>query len=420
MKAEIIAVGSELLLGQITNTNAQFISKQLAELGIDVYFQTVVGDNQTRLLECLNISQKRSDLIILTGGLGPTKDDLTKETVASMYQTTLVSDEVALQSIVAFFKNRNIEMTENNKKQALVLRGSTVLANHFGMAPGMYFQQGSKAVVLLPGPPKEMEPMFINELVPLLEQQLPQREKISSRVLRFFGIGESILETKLERLLDAQSNPTIAPLASDGEVTLRLTVKEANDLKAQVLLDETEQAIMDIVGEFFYGYDQITIMDVLFRQLKQDKLTIAAAESLTGGLFSYEMTNFSGASSVFVGSTVAYSSKVKEKQLNVSKEVIEQFGVVSPDCAKQMAVAAKELYNSDIAISFTGVAGPTKQENKDVGTVYIGIVGKEAEPMAYPIVLQGSRQAIRVRTVKYGCYYLLKEMKRWKILNDKL
>ncbi|GAF63581.1 damage-inducible protein A [Bacillus sp. TS-2] len=414
MRAEIIAVGSELLLGQILNTNARFISKELALLGIDNYYQSVVGDNALRLKEVLETAKKRSDFIILTGGLGPTKDDLTKETVAELFHTGLSYHEDALASIESFFAKRNRVMTENNKKQALVLKHSKVLENHFGMAPGMLFEKEQKMIALLPGPPKEMEPMFLNQLKPLLELKMNHQATLTTRVLRFFNIGEAELETKVLDLIEAQSNPTIAPLAGDGEVTLRLTVKHKDANMAKLLLDETEAKITERVGDYLYGYDHTSLKEQLFLQLKKQNLTISAAESLTGGLFSGALTDFSGSSEVFIGSIIAYSTNVKEYHLQVSKEIIDGVGVVSEEAALAMAQSVKEKFGSDIGISFTGVAGPNKQENKEVGTVFIGIVGKEKEQsVTYRLQLHHTRQAIRERTIKYGCFYLLNELKRW-------
>lgn len=260
MNAEIIAVGSELLLGQIANTNAQFLSKQLAEIGINVYYHTVVGDNPARLADVIKISQSRSDLIIFTGGLGPTKDDLTKETIAKMLDKQLVFDEDALHSIEDYFKRTNRHMTENNKKQALVIDGSTILPNDHGMAPGMALEVNKITYMLFPGPPKELNPMFLSYGAPFLLESLGVVERIESRVLRFFGIGESQLETELEDLIDNQTNPTIAPLAGDGEVTIRLTAKHSSLEAANQLLDETEAEILKRVGPFLYGYDSTSLV----------------------------------------------------------------------------------------------------------------------------------------------------------------
>ncbi|MFS0863893.1 competence/damage-inducible protein A [Fredinandcohnia sp. 179-A 10B2 NHS] len=411
MNAEIIAVGSELLLGQIANTNAQFLSKQLAELGINVYFHTVVGDNASRLEDVIKISQSRSNLIIFTGGLGPTKDDLTKETIAKVLSRKLVINSDALRSIEDFFLKTNRHMTENNKKQALVLEGSKVLPNDHGMAPGMGLQVGEITYMLFPGPPKELNPMFLTYGSSYLLQQIGEVERIESRVLRFFGIGESQLETEIDDLIDNQTNPTIAPLASDGEVTLRLTAKHQSTEVAKKLLDETENQIVERVGSFLYGYDSTSLVDELMSKLQEMNLTISSAESLTGGLFAEELTNISGASSVVKGGVVCYTNEVKEQVLQVRKSTLEQKGAVSNETAEELAINVRKLLKSDIGISFTGVAGPSESEGKPVGTVYIGISYLNNPTKIIPLQLAGSRQGIRTRTVKYGCYYLLKLLK---------
>ncbi|OIJ13098.1 competence/damage-inducible protein A [Anaerobacillus alkalilacustris] len=412
MNAEIIAIGSELLLGQITNTNAQFLSKQLANIGVNVYHHSVVGDNRARLIEIITQAQKRSNLIVVTGGLGPTKDDLTKETIAECVGRSLVTDKEALFNIEEYFKRRNRVMSENNRKQALVISGCTILPNDYGMAPGMAFKENGVSYVLLPGPPKEMEPMFINYGLSFLVSQLEKTTKISSRVLNFFDIGESQLETELLDLIDNQTNPTIAPLAKDGEVTIRLTVKYENEKEGAVLLDEIEGKILAKVGEFFYGYDDTSLLKEVIKQLKDEGITIAAAESLTGGLFSSEITKVSGASTIFKGGIVCYSNDSKQSILKVPDEIMEEFGAVSSECAKALADNVRDLTGATIGISFTGVAGPNKLENKEVGTVYIGIsvIGKKT--IAYPLKLAGSREQIQSRSVKYGLYSLMKHFSK--------
>lgn len=413
MNAEIIAVGSELLLGQIVNTNARFLSQQLAVLGIDVYFHTVVGDNPNRLKSAIEIAESRSDVIIFTGGLGPTKDDLTKETIARHLGTELVMDEQALASIELYFKRTNRVMTENNRKQSLILKGSNVLPNDHGMAPGMIFQPGGSGCLymLLPGPPKEMEPMFLKYGGPALGALGGSGEQIVSRVLRFFGIGEAALETEVLDLIEAQSNPTIAPLAGDGEVTLRLTAKHQDVKAAQAMLDDVEAKISARVGEFLYGYDNTSLLEELTKLLKERGLTITAAESLTGGLFQKEITSISGASSVFKGGVVCYSNEIKEKVVGVRAETLAAHGAVSEGCASELAENAARIFGADIGISFTGVAGPDESEGKPVGTVYIGVSMAGQPSFVKKLSLSGTRKAIRSRTVKFGCYYLLKYLK---------
>ncbi|MGG5252878.1 competence/damage-inducible protein A [Neobacillus sp. SM06] len=412
MAAEIIAVGSELLLGQIVNTNARFLSQHLASLGVDVFYHTVVGDNSSRLQSAIEMAEKRSDLILFTGGLGPTKDDLTKETIARHLHKELVMDEEAMRSIEAYFKKTNRPMTENNRKQALVLADSQVLPNDHGMAPGMMLSVKEHTYMLLPGPPKEMQPMFLHYGMAALSQELNLHEKIVSRVLRFFGIGESALETEIEDLIDKQTNPTIAPLAADGEVTLRLTAKHQDENLAKQMLDETEQEIRSRVGQYLYGYDHTSLIRELVRMLKEQNYTIAAAESLTGGLFQAEMTSIPGTSVFLKGGVVCYTNESKRKLLNVKEETLEAFGAVSEQCASELAENVATLLNADIGISFTGVAGPTEAEGKPVGTVYIGISFRGKPAVVEKLALAGTRDANRIRSVKYGCYSLLTLLKK--------
>ncbi|QOY34542.1 competence/damage-inducible protein A [Anaerobacillus isosaccharinicus] len=409
MNAEIIAIGSELLLGQITNTNAQYISKQLANVGINVYYHTVVGDNSVRLSEAIDQAQKRSNLIIFTGGLGPTKDDLTKETITASVGRSLVTDQEALDSIEAYFKRRNRVMTDNNRKQALVIEGSSILRNDHGMAPGMVFKDNGVYYLLLPGPPKEMEPMFMTYALPFLLTQLDESAQIVSRVLNFYGIGESQLETELIDLIEAQTNPTIAPLAKDGEVTIRLTVKHENEVEGAKLLDELEKKILTRVGSFFYGYNETSLTKEVALVFGEKKLRIAAAESITGGLFSSELTQNPGVSEFFVGGVTCYSNEVKQSLLNVPKEVIDEFGAVSEECARFLAENVRELLKTDVGISFTGIAGPTEIEGKEIGTVFIGVSKLGEQTRIYPIKLAGTREQIQGRSVKYGLYCLLKQ-----------
>ncbi len=415
MNSEIIAVGSELLLGQIVNTNAQFLSKQLADMGINVYYHTVAGDNPGRLKSVLEIAEKRADVIILTGGLGPTKDDLTKETVAAHLGKKLVYDEQALDSIKAYFEKTKRPFTENSRKQALVIEGSRVLPNDYGMAPGMAVKAKGRIYMLLPGPPREMEPMFLKYGKNVLLSGNHTNGKIVSKVLRFFGIGEAALETEIADLIDAQKNPTIAPLAAGGEVTLRLTAKHADLAEADRLLEEMEKKILARVGRFFYGYDSDSLFQVLSRELKERRLTLAAAESLTGGLFQQEMTAIPGASVIVRGGVVCYSTDVKREVLNVKEETIKTKGVVSAECALELAENVRNLLSADIGISFTGVAGPDEQEGKPVGTVFVGISIAGQGNHVKKLHLGGTRDMIRLRTVKHGCFLLINLLRKGKL-----
>lgn len=414
MNSEIISVGSELLLGQIANTNAQFLSKQLADMGINVFFHTVAGDNSGRLMATIKVAEDRSNVIIFTGGLGPTKDDLTKEIVASHLGRKLQYDEKALSSIKSYHQKTKRELTENSLKQALVIEGCEVLPNDNGMAPGMVIRTKDYVYMLLPGPPKELQPMFLKYGKAALLNGNQINGKIVSKVLRFFGIGEAALETEIEDLIDSQKNPTIAPLAADGEVTLRLTAKHDDLNEAQRLLNETEARIHDRVGQFFYGYDSTSLFQELSKGLKDRRLTIASAESLTGGMFQTELTSLSGASEIVKGGVVCYATKVKQNVLKVSDRTIETKGVVSAQCAKELAENVRQLIGSHIGISFTGVAGPDEQEGKSVGTVYVGIAMAGFPVYIKELHLAGTREAIRMRTSKYGAFLLLNLLKNRK------
>ncbi|MFF5993388.1 competence/damage-inducible protein A [Lysinibacillus sp. KU-BSD001] len=410
MNAEIIAVGSELLLGQITNTNAKFISSQLSELGINVYYHTVVGDNPQRLEDAIRIAEKRADCIIFSGGLGPTKDDLTKETIARHLGVDLTFDPVALSYIQDFFASRGREMTENNRKQALVLEGCDVLANHHGMAPGMLLERGEHTYILLPGPPKELHPMFQFEAKPRLAKKMTQGAMIVSHVLRFYGIGEAELEVRVQDILDQQSNPTVAPLTSDGEVTLRITAKADTEEEAWSLIEAKKTEILDIVGEYCYGVDDDSLASKTVEMLLENGLTIAAAESLTAGLFQSELAEIPGVGQALVGGLVTYNEQVKMEQLGVSAETLAHYSVVSSECAAEMAFKVREKFGTDIGVGLTGAAGPEAHGNEPPGTIWIGLSIGQEPPITYRLQLSGSRNTNRLRAVKFTFSYLMRQL----------
>lgn len=412
MKVEIIAVGSELLLGQITNTNATFISSRLAEVGADVYYHTVVGDNPARLKEAIEIAEKRADILIFSGGLGPTKDDMTKETIATHIGVGLVSDDEALNYIEQFFKRSKRGMTENNKKQALVLKGSKVLANRTGMAPGMAVQHEGKHYILLPGPPHEMQPMLEDEAIPYLLDLSGKQEVITSRVLKFYGIGEAELEHRIQPILEKQSNPTIAPLATAEAVTLRITAKADKLEDANALIDPVDKEIRSIVGEFVYGIDEDTLSSKAVELLAQHGFTLSAAESLTAGLFMAEFANQPGISSAFAGGVVVYDKEAKVKQLGVDKNLLDEYGIVSSECAATLALKVQQRFNSSVGVGITGAAGPTPHDGEPVGTVWIGIVLPDSKPATYKLLLSGTRNANRQRSARFALYYLIKELSK--------
>lgn len=407
MNAEILAVGSELLLGQITNTNAKFISNQLSELGINVYYHTVVGDNAKRLDEAITIAESRADLIIFSGGLGPTKDDLTKETIARHLDISLEFDEVALTYIEQFFAKRGRPMTENNRKQALVLADCEVLANHHGMAPGMILTKGGRTYILLPGPPKELEPMFQFEAKPKLGALLNAGGVIVSHIMRFYGIGEAELEVRVQAILDTQTNPTVAPLASDGEVTLRVTAKAETVQEAQQLIATKVAEIHALVGEYQYGVDDDSLASKTVEMLLDNQLTISAAESLTAGLFQSELAEIPGVGNALTGGVVTYTEEAKISQLGIPKQLLDSYGIVSSECAAAMASAVKQKFGTNIGIGLTGAAGPTAHDHQPVGTVWIGIAIDDEEPITYLLHLSGMRNTNRLRAVKFTCHYLM-------------
>lgn len=413
MNAEIIAVGSELLLGQIQNSNATFLSKQLSSVGINVYHHVVVGDNPHRLSEVVKSGLDRSDLLIFTGGLGPTKDDLTKETIAEVTDKELVYDQQTEKRIEAFFTQSRRHMTDNNRKQAMVLKGAKILPNDHGLACGMMIEYGEKLIVMLPGPPSELVPMFNSYVMPSLKERLGNVEEIQSKILRFFDIGESQLVEKVDDLIEGQSNPTIAPLASVGEVTLRLTVKGSDKKDNLVQLEQLKEKILHRVGDFYYGEGENDLAEILSKELQANKQTVASAESLTGGLFSSMMTKQAGASKVFTGALICYSNAVKQTELDIPQKLLQKSGAVSAECANQMAINIKGKLGSDVGISFTGVAGPDPLEGKEPGVVYIGIATKD-HTETHQLHLAGSRELIRERSVKYGIYYLIQCLRKEK------
>lgn len=411
MKAEIIAVGTELLLGQIANTNAQFISQRLAEIGVDVYYHTVVGDNRQRMAEAFQSARLRSDLIIITGGLGPTEDDITKETLASLLGLSLETDEESWRRIKMFFDQRKIPMSENNRKQAEVLSGSEVLPNDFGLAAGMITENNGQYFMLLPGPPSELKPMFLQYAIPALRSRLKVQQIVYSKTLRFFGIGEARLDEQLRDLLRNQSNPTVAPLASEGEVSLRLTAKANSEQQAIDLIFGVEEKIRRRVGRWIYGINEDTLPKIVVHQLAEAKQTVSTAESCTGGWIGQMITSVPGSSSVFEGAIVSYTNEVKRDLLQVPQDILDVYGAVSRQTAEQMAERIRILTGSTYGLSVTGVAGPEEQEGKKVGTVWIGLAdGKKTE--TYPLQLAGGRDNIRLMASKYALFYLWQKGKK--------
>lgn len=377
--AEIICVGTELLLGEIVNTNAAFLAKRLAAIGICVYHQSVVGDNPERLANEYRQAFDRSRLVILTGGIGPTCDDLTKETVAGVLGLDMRTDDFSLKLIKDYFDATGRKMTENNIKQAMLPVGARAIRNDYGTAPGVIIESGNNVTVLLPGPPNELEPMFDEQVLPYLKSFCDH--VIVSLSLNIMGMGESRIETILKKLMTESENPTVSPYAKFGEVRVRITAMADNEIKAhEMCLDVAEKIKATEVGGFIYGSDVEKIESELVRLFSEKGLTIATAESCTGGLIAKRITDIPGSSKVFRSGVVSYCNQIKEKVLGVSTDTIKLHTEVSAEAAKEMARGVRLLLGSDIGISSTGYAGPGGgTEENPVGTVYIGISTKNED-----------------------------------------
>lgn len=397
MKAEIITVGTELLLGDIVNTNAQYLAQQLAWLGFSVYYQTVVGDNPGRLEETVRAAAQRSDILVFCGGLGPTKDDLTKETVAKVFEDTLMLDEGELEKIRAYFAASGRTMAENNRKQAMIPQRGGKFDNPNGTAPGVYFEKEGKAAILLPGPPRELKPMFENKVKPYLARF--QDAAIESLTLRIVGVGESNLELMVEKFL-AEENPTAALYAKDSEVHLRITAKAKSAEEAKEMCRKKAKEIEDTLPGLVYGTETETLEEAVVRLLQKQKKTLATAESCTGGLISKRITSVSGASQVFECGVCSYANRIKHQLLGVSEQDLETYGAVSPQVAAQMAEGVGKLADADYAVSVTGIAGPGGGTlEKPVGLVYMGLYSKTEGTKTFRLLLGDvGREQVRYRT----------------------
>jgi nicotinamide-nucleotide amidase len=409
MKAEIIAVGTELLLGQIVNTNAQFLSQECAGLGIDVYFQTVVGDNEERVRTALTIARDRADLVICTGGLGPTMDDITRDVLAAHVGRGLVYDEDALRKIESYFLQRGITMTENNRRQALMVEGAAPLANDTGMAVGCALTHEGTHYMLLPGPPRELKPMFTNYATLWLRSVMGGEMPLYSHILKFAGIGESALEDRLIDLIREQSDPTIAPYAKEGEVMIRLATKAGDKETAETKLFALRAQIMERVGDHVYAEEDVGLETAVLRLLTSRGETLSLAESCTGGMVADTITGIPGSSAALAGGVVCYTNAVKHKVLGVPMEMLEGDnapGAISEQTAIELARNVRRLTGSDWGVSVTGVAGPSESEGKPVGLVFIGVAGPDGEAQAYRHQLAGNRETVKVRATKAALYRL--------------
>lgn len=393
MNCEIICVGTELLLGDIVNTNAQYLAQKLSLAGVDVYHQIVVGDNLERLVDAINTASKRADIIITTGGLGPTDDDITRYGIAKALGVEVVLDEPSLKKIKEIFMRSGRPMPSINERQAYIPAGSRAIENNNGTAPGIIGEYGNKIYIALPGPPREMKPMFEEHILPYLMEK--SNYTIKSRTLKVIGIGESAIQETLGEIMLNQKNPTTALYAKDGEVHIRITSKEKNLIEADKKIKEIENKIVNILKNNVYGYDNDSLESAVNDLLQKRKLTVSFAESCTGGMISSRFTDIPNASVSFLNGIVCYSNEAKINILGVKRETIEKYGAVSMETAEEMARCIKKISKTDIGLSVTGIAGPTGgTEKKPVGLCYIGIdTGNEVK--VFSNIFNGNRNKIR-------------------------
>lgn len=411
MNAEIMAVGTELLLGDIVNTNAQYLAKELALLGFGIYRQTTVGDNEERLKTALKDALKDVEIIITTGGLGPTPDDITKEVSAMVLHRELVLHQESYEIIRSYFKHNDQAMLNGNQKQAMFPEGAIILDNPNGTAPGCIIPgEGNRFIINLPGPPKEMIPMFENKVKPFLMQFMDHT--IISRTLRCIGLGEWDMATRVKDLINDSENPTVAPYAKDGEAILRITAKARNEEEAWQMITPMEEEIRSRIGEYIYGVDEDTLEGVIGRELVENALSIAMAESVTGGMIASRLLGYEGGmSEVLNEAFVTYSNESKVKHLGVKRETLETFGAVSEETCREMAEGLHERTDADICLVTTGIAGPTGgTDEKPVGLVYIGLWVK-GQVQVHKKYFTGGREKIRVRATISALDLLRKEMK---------
>ncbi|SFU56439.1 competence/damage-inducible protein cinA [Clostridium sp. DSM 8431] len=396
MRAELIAVGTEILLGDIVNTNAQFLSKELASIGIGVYNQEVVGDNEERLFDAFDTALKRSDIVITTGGLGPTGDDLTKETACKYFGMEMELHKKSYDELVNIFNKTGKELTKNNLKQAYFPKEAIVLDNPNGTAPGAILEKNNKVIIILPGPPREMKPMYMNYVKPYLS--IKGNGVIKSETIRLLGVTESMAAEKLKDLMVSGINPTVAPYAKEEDIIFRITAKAETEEEAARLIKPIKEIIKDRFGINCYAEgEDVKIEDVVGDLLINKKLTISTAESCTGGMIAARLINYPGISEAFLEGAVTYSNEAKMRTLKVKEETLAAVGAVSEETAREMALGIAKRTGSDISVVTTGIAGPgggTKE--KPVGLVYIGVYYK-GKVKAYRHVFTGNRQEVRTK-----------------------
>ncbi len=405
---EIVTTGTELLLGEILNTNGQYLAERLNAHGFNVFYQTTVGDNRERLTAVLRQAMARADLVITTGGLGPTQGDITKEVTADVLALPMNLNAEVMDRIERYFVFRGIGMTDNNKRQAMIPENAFVLENDNGTAPGIWLEHSGGVIVNLPGPPRELKMMFETKLLPRLIKHYGVQGVIHSRILRSVGIGESILEDKIADLIATQNNPTIALYARQGELIIRLTAKAGTIEAADVLIDKLEDEICQRVGRYIYGKDGDSLPLVVGQALAKNKQTISCAESCTGGLVTSMLTDIPGSSDYVLGSVVTYSNAAKQKLVKVAEESLSRHGAVSEAVAIEMAQGVKQLFQTTYGVGITGIAGPGgATSEKPVGLVYLAVAGPDGATRVYRHQFTGNRQDIKYRTAMTALEHLL-------------
>lgn len=408
MIVEIVTTGTELLLGQILDTNTAYIAKRCNQLGLNVLYHSTVGDNPSRMSQVISIALSRADIVITTGGLGPTQGDITKEVTAKILNRPLVLHEPSVDRVKCFFAQRHIHMPDSNIRQAMIPEDATVINNERGTAPGVIIEHQEKTIIHLPGPPSELEWMFDHAVIPYFKQRFGAQGIILSRVLRTYGIGESSLEEKIHDYIISQKNPTIALLARAGEIHIRLTAKANTEEEASALIAGLEAKIRSRAGDYIFGIDSQTLEEVAGRLLSAKKLTIALAESCTGGLVTSKLTDIAGSSAYLLGSIVSYANTVKVNMVGVPDKLLTAYGAVSPEVAKAMAEGVKTKFNSHIGVGITGIAGPSGgTDSKPVGLVYIAIAGFD-QMQCYEHIFNGHRSAVKNRTALATLDYIRK------------
>jgi nicotinamide-nucleotide amidase len=414
MQVELLSVGTELLLGQIVDTNAAYLAGKLSELGVNVYHKTTVGDNAERLAAALRICLGRSDVVLATGGLGPTKDDITAAVVAQVMGGRLAEDEATSEKIRSFARQRGIQLLDSLLKQAFVPEGAQVVPNPVGTAPGFILTRDSKTIIALPGVPTEMKAMAGQTVLPYLAGRAEEEgggSVILSRVIRLAGIGESQAEAELADLIEKQTNPTIAPYAKTYEVHLRVTAGAANRAEAEALIAPVEAEIRERLGSHVYGADEETLEAIIGGMLRTAGLTLAVAESCTGGLIGHRITNVPGSSDYFLAGVTTYGNESKAKLIHVPEETLAAHGAVSAETAAAMAEGVRRATGADVGLSSTGIAGPTGgTPTKPVGLVYLGR-SDESETVTEELRLRGDRLMIKERAAQLALFLLYRGLK---------